>query len=138
MAIDPPPRTRPRPRAPVPFRRLRLAARAAFFTGLAAIAALSLATFDAPETPGGDKTQHVLAYFLVAAAGFIGFRRRIHLPLFIAVLAFGALIEAAQALFTDTRVGDPVDFLANFAGAVLGWLASLGLRAIVRRAPGLA
>lgn len=109
-------------------RPARLAARIAFVIGMAAIVVPSLITFDIGDTPGGDKAQHFAAYFLVATAGFVGVKRRNHLWVAAALLALGAILEFAQAAFTNDRHAEFADYGANLAGVGAGWIVGWTLR----------
>lgn len=114
-------------------RRLRLAARLAFVLGAAAVVLLSLVNLKGlPSVPGGDKFHHTLAYFLVASAGFLGFSRRRHVPVFLALVVMGGALELVQAVFSNARVGDPADVAANAAGVALGWALAACARLFAR------
>lgn len=77
-----------------------------------------------PEVPsGGDKLEHFLAYFLLAAAAVQLFAtRRALLRAGLGLVALGVALEIAQGLLTSTRQMDAHDALANALG-VLGGLA---------------
>jgi VanZ family protein len=74
---------------------------------------------------GWDKLQHGAAYALLTLLGFLAMsgampdpRRRACAATFLAIL-FGALMEAAQGLFTTTRKAEAGDMLADAVGALL-------------------
>ena len=93
-----------------------------------------LATTPAPPPAAGllwDKLNHLAAFFCLAAAASLGFRRR-WLAIAVGLLAYGGLIEVLQSL-TPSRTGDWVDLLADAAGIGLGQAAAaLALRWAVR------
>lgn len=109
-----------------PLRRPRLWL-GAWWCGIALVVLLSLApAFLLPEVPtGGDKAEHFLAYFALAAAAVQVFTTRSALLRAGAgLVALGIALEIAQALFTSTRQMDVHDALANTLG-VLGGMATL-------------
>jgi VanZ family protein len=73
---------------------------------------------------GWDKLQHAAAYALLtllgyhAFASFSPFRHRLTCALAVAAV-FGALLEAAQAIFTTTRSAELGDLAADIVGAGL-------------------
>jgi len=92
----------------------------AFWLCLAAI--LVLALMSKPPrvlTTGWDKSNHVLAFTVLALMAFNAYRR--HLALSLAgLLAYGGMIELLQAL-TPTRTGELADLLADAVGLALGY-----------------
>jgi VanZ family protein len=104
----------------------RLVARTVFFLGAAAITVLSLLPQrDLPKPGASDKIEHALAYFVLAILGAFAFReRRSLLHLFIFLCAMGGAIELLQA-FSPGRSPDPIDAIADGAGAAAGVLAAL-------------
>lgn len=91
---------------------------------------------DLPDTPpGGDKIEHALAYFLLAASAVQLFAtRRALIFAGIGLLVLGVLIEFAQGAFTTTRSGDAWDAVADAVGVVLGLaLARTPLRDLLAR-----
>lgn len=67
-----------------------------------------------------DKLEHAAAYLLLTS-WLTGMLERRRYPLAaLGALLLGLAIELAQAGLTDTRVGDPLDLVANFAGIALG------------------
>lgn len=96
---------------------------AAFWAACIAIGLLALlpATTPLPST-GWDKANHAVAF---AALGFAGaacwpattFR------VLLALAAYGGAIEIAQT-FTETRMGEWVDWVADVAGLVLTFIAT--------------
>lgn len=75
-----------------------------------------------PETPpGGDKIEHALAYFLLAASAVQLFAtRRALIAAGIGLFVLGVLIEFAQGAFTTTRSMDAMDALADAVGVIAG------------------
>ena len=78
-----------------------------------------------PQVPdGGDKVEHFLAYFLLAAAAVQLFATRaMLLGSGVGLVMLGIALEIAQGVFTSTRQMDPHDALANTLG-VLGGMAT--------------
>ena len=91
---------------------------------LAVIVGSMLPALLLPEVPqGGDKVQHLLGYFVLAAVAVQLFAdRKALLRAGGGLVAMGVLIEVAQGTLTATRAMDPWDALAN----TLGVLAGLG------------
>ena len=78
-----------------------------------------------PGTGINDKVEHAIA-FLVMALWFAGLiARRDSLYLLLALIALGGSIEIAQGLMGLGRNADPLDLLADSAGALLGVALSL-------------
>lgn len=96
-----------------------------------------LAPGQGPENwfPQSDKLLHVGFFALLWWLGRrAGIARRWLLAL--ALLAFGACIEVAQATLTLTREASALDLLADAAGIALGWIvASRIAGAASRREP---
>ena len=88
-------------------------------------ALLALATYgflkDVSGIPSGwmpnDKVMHVLVFFALTLSFKQAFARPF-LHAFVLLAFYGALIEVAQATFTS-RMGDPLDWLADVAGILL-------------------
>lgn len=86
------------------------------------LALLALATYgflkDVSGIPSGwmpnDKVMHVLVFFALTLSFKQAFTRPF-LHAFLLLAVYGALIEVAQATFTS-RMGDPLDWLADVAG----------------------
>lgn len=73
-----------------------------------------------------DKVEHLLGYWLLSAGAVQLFARpRTQLWAALGLVAMGIALELAQSAFTQTRVGDAVDALANTTGVALGMLLSL-------------
>ena len=81
-----------------------------------------------PGTPFGDKINHFIAHFALAA-WFAGLMPRERWwKIFVALLLLGVGIEVAQALMHEGREADARDVVANAIGALAGLAASwLGL-----------
>lgn len=74
-----------------------------------------------PLPENGDKAEHLIAYFLLAASAVQLFRRgRALAAVGLALVAMGVCIEFAQGALTDTRSADPFDALANTLGVTVG------------------
>ncbi|RXQ99678.1 VanZ family protein [Pseudoxanthomonas composti] len=75
-----------------------------------------------PQVPdGGDKVEHALAYFVLAAAAVQLFATRRGLLRACAWLVMlGVLIEFAQGALTADRSADALDALADTVGVLLG------------------
>ena len=92
----------------------------AFFT--CALAVLVLALIPSPPpmiTTGWDKSNHLLAFAVMAWLGCKAFPQRVAYTL-LALLAYGALIEILQSL-TPTRSAEWLDLFADSLGIVVGW-----------------
>ena len=88
---------------------------------------LVLALIPAPPrlfTTGWDKSNHLLAFSVMAWLGLQAFPRRVGW-LLASLLAYGALIEILQS-FTPTRSAEWLDLLADALGIALGWLILRG------------
>ncbi|MEJ6022875.1 VanZ family protein [Ramlibacter sp. PS4R-6] len=103
-------------------RRLLLAA---FWLALVVIAVLALlpATMPLPST-GWDKANHTLAFAVLALLGSACWPS-MNGRVLVALAAYGGAIEIAQT-FTETRMGEWIDWLADVAGlavaaAYLAW-----------------
>jgi len=82
-----------------------------------------------PVVPGTDKSHHFIAYTaLVFPVAFV--RPRYFMVIFLALLAWGGLIELIQPFVN--RWGEWLDFAANCFGAGLGLLLSAALRRLTR------
>jgi VanZ family protein len=80
-----------------------------------------------PQVPaGGDKFEHFLAYFLLAAAAVQLFASRAMLiGSAVGLVLLGIALEIAQGLLTSTRQMDPHDALANTVGVIAGMATAL-------------
>ena len=98
-------------------------AQAAFWAAAAAVAAASLAprsAFPAGGFGAYDAALHAAAYGVLAVLGLsLRSGRRRPAVLALALVAFGAGLEAAQAVAVD-RTASLADTLANAAGVALG------------------
>lgn len=107
--------------------------RAAFWTAAFAVLALSLMP-TTPETPGTgwDKTNHLLAYALLAG---LGLRAYVQWPwvVLLGLLAHGGMVEALQS-FTPHRLAEWSDLLADALGLLLGWVVMYVARRVHRGA----
>jgi VanZ family protein len=84
---------------------------------------LVLALMPAPPpmiTTGWDKSNHLLAFAVLAWLGCKAVPQRVSTMLF-GLLAYGALIEILQS-FTPTRSAEWLDLLADCFGILLGWV----------------
>lgn len=93
---------------------------------------------DLPHAPGGDKFQHFVAYFLLAASAVQLYSgRRTLLRVGIGLVALGIAIEFAQAAFTATRAMEAWDVVADALGVLAGLATSLTpLRDVLLRIDG--
>jgi VanZ family protein len=93
----------------------------------AAVVLLSLVVLFSPRAPSEqtipnlDKVVHAGLFALLAATTW--WRFAAHRAGLVAVIAYGALSELIQWAGLAHRDGDLRDFAADFAGALLGWLA---------------
>ncbi|WP_305804311.1 VanZ family protein [Stenotrophomonas sp. YIM B06876] len=79
-----------------------------------------------PLPDNSDKIEHLLAYFLLAAGAVQLWRSgRVLLGIGLGLVAMGIGIEWAQGAWTDTRMADPMDALANSLGVVAGMATAL-------------
>ena len=90
--------------------------------GIAALVVLSLMPGPPmPDFEDSDKVGHFLAYFLLAAGAVQLFARRSALlGAGIGLVLLGIGMEYAQGAFTDYRVLDARDALANTVGVIAG------------------
>ena len=108
-------------------RTLRRLSRIAFYAAGALVAALSLAPSAAlPPTSIGDKVEHVIAYAVLGLLGATSWKRRI-MRVMLGLAAFGVTIEMLQT-FSPGRSPDPLDVVADIAGAGLGCGLAILLR----------
>ena len=84
-----------------------------------------------PPVPGepSDKVMHMLAFATLGALAAYGFERTSVARLFLGLTAFGAVIEAVQAIPMLHRDSDIIDLLADMAAALAAlvavrWLAA--------------
>src|SRR5674476_148376 len=87
-----------------------------------ALAVLVLALMPSPPpmiTTGWDKSNHLLAFAVMAWLGCKAFPQRVVFTL-LGLLAYGALIEILQS-FTPTRSAEWLDLFADGLGILLGW-----------------
>lgn len=92
----------------------------------AAIAGFTFALVpDGPELPGspGDKVQHALGFLVLTALAVWAYPRVSTVRIIIALSAFGALIELAQALPFFHRDSDVLDWVADTVAVLVGALA---------------
>lgn len=75
---------------------------------------------DLPNLHVSDKLEHAAAFALLAGSAVQLFERRALLMVAIGLLALGAGIEFAQALFTTTRAMEAADVVADTVGIVIG------------------
>jgi VanZ family protein len=74
-----------------------------------------------PQLPGyaSDKVQHILAFAALAALGSIAYPSASSIRLLAWLSAFGALIEAFQAIPSLNRDSDIVDWVADTCAAAV-------------------
>ena len=91
-----------------------------------AVVLLSLVVLFAPRTPSEqgipnlDKVVHAGLFLLLSATTWWRFGARY--AGLVVVIAYGAASEVIQSLALAHRDGDVRDFLADAAGALLGWV----------------
>ena len=115
---------------PLSFRRLWLV----LSVGLVAIVVAGSLSPGGGTMPVGDKMQHALAYFALAA-WFAGLTPRRNYPwVAAALLLFGLCMELLQHTLTAHRVADARDMAANSIGIAAGIVAAyVGLGAWAQR-----
>jgi VanZ family protein len=92
-----------------------------FYSAVIAILILGLIpTVPQIADTGWDKTNHLVAFAVLAWLGCMSFPRKI-LFLMLALFAFGALIEVLQS-FTPHRSAEWGDLLADGLGLFPGWI----------------
>ncbi len=111
---------------------IRRIARISFTIGVLAVTWLSLTPRDAlPEIHMWDKSQHVMAYAVLAICGAVGFLAgRPRLMVGVGLIVLGCSLEVAQAAIPgrNPSMGDAV---ANIAGIALGLAAAwIGNRSV--------
>ena len=109
-----------------PFRRPWLWA-ALWALGVAAVVVASL--LPAPDLPNlhvSDKSEHFVAYALLAAGAVQLYARRLSwFAVCITLALLGIGLEFAQGALTSTRTRDAADALANTLGVLVGLATSL-------------
>ena len=76
--------------------------------------------------PGGDKIEHFLAYFLLAASAVQIYQGpRALWRVAIGLVALGVAVEFAQGAFTATRSMDAWDVVADTLGVAAGFAITL-------------
>jgi VanZ family protein len=105
-----------------PFRRPRLWLGVWVAAVLSVVALSLMPPAPLPELPsGGDKVEHFLAYGLLAMGAVQLFATRAAwLLLAVGLVAMGVGLEYAQGAYTDNRMQDPFDALANTLGVIAG------------------
>lgn len=71
-----------------------------------------------PELPVSDKIQHIFGFLVLAVLGRLAYPETKKRMLLLGLMAFGALIELAQALPIIHRDSDPLDWLADTGAAL--------------------
>ena len=91
------------------------------------VAVLSLLPSTAlPPTSIGDKVEHVIAYVLLGLLGAVSSERGV-MRVILGLLVFGSAIEMLQT-FSPSRSPDPLDVVADAAGAAFGCGLAILLR----------
>lgn len=99
-----------------------------WLVAVATVIVLSLISLPSlPSLPSGsDKLEHFSAYFLLAAGAVQLFSgRRLLCACGVGLVVMGVALELAQGAYTDTRMQDGWDALANSLGVIAGlatWL----------------
>jgi len=106
---------------------MRLPQKTLFWTCAAVVLVLSLLP-PAPYMPttGWDKTNHVLAFAVLAVLGCHAYPKRIAMTLF-GLLLYGGLIEVLQS-FTPDRYAEWEDAIADGIGILAGYVIALFLK----------
>lgn len=95
----------------------------AFFACATVVLVLALTPSPPPMiTTGWDKSNHLLAFAVMAWLGCKAFPQRLA-TILLSLLAYGALIEILQS-FTTTRSAEWLDLFADSLGLLLGWVLS--------------
>lgn len=124
---DAPERTRPGRAQLRAFRRPRLWLAVGAIGVLLVIGVSLLPARDLPPAPfsGFDKLGHCLAYAALSAYGGMLFvRMRAQLRTAAGLVALGIGLEYAQAMLTDSRMGDLGDAVANTLGVLIGVMSA--------------
>ena len=98
-----------------------------WIAAIVALVVICLVPLDSlpPLPENSDKVEHLLGYFLLAAAAVQVFGSRQALSMAaVGLVALGIGVEIAQGL-TAYRSTDPVDALANTLGVLLGMATAL-------------
>ncbi len=101
---------------------------ALWLLAIAVVIVLSLGPpLSLPEAPKNtDKIEHALGYFLLAASAVQLFASRRGLAIAgLGLVLLGAGLEWAQGTFTENRMADPMDALANTLGVLAGLAVAL-------------
>ena len=105
--------------------------RLAFGFCVLTVLVLALMPTDVPiPSTGWDKSNHLLAFSVMALLGMRAFRGRT-MAVLAGLLIYGVLIEVLQS-FTPSRSADWHDVLADAVGLVLGWGAWQLARLVTR------
>jgi VanZ family protein len=112
--------------------QIRQVLRIAFWGGVVAVLALSLAPVTTPmPSTGWDKSNHLLAFSTLAFLAHCAYPGRT-VTVLAGLLAYGGLIEVLQS-FTPDRAAEWADLLADGVGLLLGvMLARLASRRIAK------
>jgi VanZ family protein len=86
---------------------------------LASVVALALIPLQPLVIGLSDKAQHVAAFFALTVLGYAAWGRQSWTVLFIALVVFGASIEAIQSTHWIGREADMLDMAADCAGVLL-------------------
>lgn len=108
---------------PIPALLARLARIGLVFAAIFAFIVAILPSVPGPETYN-DKVLHASTFFVLAGLSAVGWRTHSAFKLFIALTAFGGLIEIVQGLDLIGRDADLLDLLADMVGAALGLAAA--------------
>jgi hypothetical protein len=94
--------------------------RAAFWTAVAIAFVMALLP-QPPQLPGApsDKVQHIGAFATLAGLSSAAYPSAPSLRLLAGLSAFGAVIEALQAIPTLHRDADPIDWIADTCASAL-------------------
>lgn len=119
-------------------KRLKLHLPWLIWTGIIAVLSLTpgnrLPVFDF-EWFSIDTAVHIIMYLVLCFLALIGFYHqknelsgKVVLYIIVSVIAFGLFIEFLQGNFIYRRFFSWEDFVANSAGAIVGWVAFIGYK----------
>ena len=107
--------------------------RFSLYSAIVSIYILALIPLDVAEvlTPLWDKTNHFLAFFILAILLELSYSLK-DIKIFIYLLGYGVFIELSQLLFTTTRFGEVNDVIADIIGIMLG-LCTISIYKFIRK-----
>lgn len=88
---------------------------------------------EAPHLGYSDKVDHMAAFFTVTLLARLSYLRRPVWRLFVAVAAFGALIEITQMIPALHRDAEFNDWVADVAATIVGLIVAQPIVVMIRR-----